>query len=193
MPHAGGGRPGGPFDHGRQQLKLLTDLEITTKAVERTAEAIGSSIAAHEQVEIQRAVQLDLPIVVGKPIPILYMQMDGTGIPVVKKEILGRKRKTDGQPAHPREVKLGCVFTRSGWDEEGYAIRDPDSTPALPGYPMPAARRRQQGTGMRVPSGARRVLTKAVGIIVRQVDQWRAPDLPRLAGLPDDYPQTAFA
>ena len=29
-----------PFDHGRQQLKLLADLEVTTKAVERTAEAI---------------------------------------------------------------------------------------------------------------------------------------------------------
>jgi hypothetical protein len=117
-----------PFDHGRQQLKLLADLEITTKAVERTAEAIGASIAAHEQVEIQRAVQLDLPIVVGEPIPILYVQMDGTGVPVVKKETLGRKGKTDGQPAHTREVKLGCVFTQTGWDEEGYAIRDPEST-----------------------------------------------------------------
>jgi hypothetical protein len=117
-----------PFDHGRQQMKLLADLEVTTKAVERTAEAIGGSIAAHEQVEIQRAVQLDLPIVVGEPIPILYIQLDGTGIPVVKKETLGRKGKTDGQPAHTREVKLGCVFTQTGWDEEGYAIRDPDST-----------------------------------------------------------------
>ena len=116
------------FDHGRQRLKLLADLEITTKAVERTAEAIGGSIAAREQVEMQRAVQLDLPIVVGEPIPILYVQMDGTGVPVVKKETLGRKGKTDGQPAHTREVKLGCVFTQTGWDEEGYAIRDPDST-----------------------------------------------------------------
>jgi hypothetical protein len=117
-----------PFDHGRQQLKLLANLEITTKAVERTAEAIGGDIAAREQGEIQRAIQLDLPIVVGESIPILYVQLDGTGIPVVKKETLGRKGKTDGQPAHTREVKLGCVFTQTGWDEEGYAIRDPDST-----------------------------------------------------------------
>jgi hypothetical protein len=116
------------FDHGRRQLKLLADLEITTKAVERTAEAIGESVAAREQMEIQRAVQLDLPIVVGEPIPILYVQMDGTGVPVVKKETVGRKGKTDGEPAHTREVKLGCVFTQTGWDEEGYPIRDPDST-----------------------------------------------------------------
>lgn len=117
-----------PFDHGREQLKLLADLEVTTKAVERTAEAIGCDIAHREEQEIRRAVQLDLPIVVGKPIPILYIQMDGTGVPVVKKETEGRKGKIDGQPAHTREAKLGCVFTQTAWDQEGFAIRDPDST-----------------------------------------------------------------
>ena len=30
-------------------MKLLADLEVTTKAVERTAEAIGEDIAAREQ------------------------------------------------------------------------------------------------------------------------------------------------
>ena len=117
-----------PFDHGRQQMKLLADLEITTKAVERTAEAIGEDIAAREQQEIQRGMQLDLPMVVGEPVPILYIQMDGTGVPVVKKETAGRQGKTDGQPAHTREVKLGGVFTQTTWDGEGYPIRDPDST-----------------------------------------------------------------
>jgi len=119
---------GTPFDHGRQQMKLLADLEVTAKSVERAAEAVGENVAAREQEEIQRAVQLDLPMVVGQPVPILYVQMDGTGVPVVKKETLGRKGKTDGQPAHTREVKLGCVFTQTTWDQEGYAIRDPDST-----------------------------------------------------------------
>jgi hypothetical protein len=117
-----------PFDQGRQQMKLLADLEVTTKAVERTAEAIGVDIAQGEQQQIQRAVQLDLPIIVGQPVPILYVQMDGTGVPVVKKETEGRKGKTDGHPAHTREAKLGCVFTQTAWDEEGYPIRDPDST-----------------------------------------------------------------
>jgi hypothetical protein len=117
-----------PFEHGREQMKVLADLEVTTKSVERTAEAIGTDIAKREQREIRKAVQLDLPVIVGKPVPILYVQMDGTGVPVVKKETEGRKGKTDGQPAHTREVKLGCVFTQTAWDEEGYAIRDPDST-----------------------------------------------------------------
>jgi hypothetical protein len=116
------------FDHGRQQMKLLADLEVTTKAVERTAEAIGADIAAREQTEIQRAVQLDLPVIIGKPIPILHVQMDGTGVPVVKKETLGRQGKIEGQPSHTREVKVGCVFTQTTWDKEGFAIRDTDST-----------------------------------------------------------------
>ena len=117
-----------PFERGRQQLKLLADLEVTTKAVERTAEAIGGDIARGEQQEIQRTVQLDLPIVIGEPVPILYVQMDGTGVPVVKKETEGRRGKADGKPAYTREAKLGCVFAQTAWDEEGFAIRDPDST-----------------------------------------------------------------
>jgi hypothetical protein len=117
-----------PFDHGRQQMKVLAGLEVTTKSVERTAEAIGADIAQREQTEIQKALQLDLPVVAGEPIPILYVQMDGTGIPVVKKETVGRQGKTEGQPAHTREAKLGCVFTQTTWDQEGYPIRDPDST-----------------------------------------------------------------
>jgi Uncharacterised protein family (UPF0236) len=116
------------FDLGRQQMKLLADLEVTTKSVERTAEAIGADIAQGEQDEIRRAVQLDLPILLAQPVPILYVQMDGTGIPVVKKETVGRQGKTEGQPSHTREVKLGCVFTQTAWDEKGFPIRDPDST-----------------------------------------------------------------
>jgi hypothetical protein len=117
-----------PFDQGREQMKVLAGLEVTTKSVERTAEAIGDDIAQGEQREIQRALQLDLPIVIGEPVPILYVQMDGTAVPVVKKETVGRQGKTDGQAAHTREVKLGCVFTQTSWDKEGYPIRDPDST-----------------------------------------------------------------
>jgi hypothetical protein len=117
-----------PFDHGRQQMKLLADLEVTTKSVERTAEAIGDNIAAREQREIQRAVLLDLPNVLASAVPVLYVQMDGTGIPVVAKETVGRQGKAEGQPTHTREVKLGCVFTQTSCDEEGFPIRDPDST-----------------------------------------------------------------
>ena len=117
-----------PFDQGREQMKVLAGLEVTAKSVERTAEAIGEDIARRQREEMEKAMQLRLPVLMGKPIPVLYVEMDGAGVPVVKKETVGRQGKTDGQPAHTREVKLGCVFTQTSCDKEGYAIRDPDST-----------------------------------------------------------------
>jgi hypothetical protein len=119
---------GAPFHQGREQMKVLAGLEVTAKSVERTAEAIGAHIAQREQAEMQKALQLDLPVMAPEPIPILYVQMDGTGVPVVKKETVGRQGKVPGQPAHTREVKLGCVFTQTTWDGKGYPIRDADST-----------------------------------------------------------------
>ena len=119
---------GAPFNHGREQMKVLAGLEVTAKSVERTAEAVGADLAQREQREIQKALQLDLPAVTGEPMPIVYVQMDGTGIPVVKKETVGRPGKIAGQPAHTREVKLGCVFTQTRWDQKGYPLRDADST-----------------------------------------------------------------
>ena len=116
------------FDQGREQLKLLAGLTVTTKAVERTAEAIGEDIERRQQQELQRALQLELPIPIGPGIPLLYVEMDGTGIPVVRKESEGREGKQDGQPAHTREAKLGCVFSQTTVDEQGYPMRDEAST-----------------------------------------------------------------
>lgn len=117
-----------PFQEGRQLLQLLAGLELTAKSVERSAETIGEDIARRERDEIDRAMQLDLPILFGEAVPVLYVQMDGTGLPVVKRETSGRKGKDPSLPARTREAKLGCVFTQTGWDKEGYAIRDPEST-----------------------------------------------------------------
>jgi hypothetical protein len=117
-----------PFQQGRQQMELLAGLSLTTKAVERTAEAIGEDIEVRQQRELRRALQLELPIPMGPRIPILYVEMDGTGIPVVHKETEGRVGKQDGQLAHTREAKLGCVFTQTTVDEEGYPVRDEAST-----------------------------------------------------------------
>ncbi len=117
-----------PFEQGREQLQVLAGLEVTAKSVERTAETLGAEMVQREQKENEQALQLPLPTVTGEPIPILYVQMDGTGIPVVKKETLGRQGKIAGQPARTRQVKLGCVFTQATWAKDGYPIRDPDST-----------------------------------------------------------------
>ena len=107
---------------------MLAGLELTTKAVERGAEAIGTDLAAREQEQIQRAVQLPLPQVTGADIPILYIEMDGTGVPLVAVETIGRPGKDGAERARTREVKLGCVFTQSRLDTDGRPLRDEAST-----------------------------------------------------------------
>ena len=93
---AGGrGRPRGP-------LCRSSRLAVTTKTVERTAEAIGADIERRQQQERKRAMQLELPILLVPRIPILYVEMDGTGVPVVGKDGEGRagkQRRPAG--AHP--------------------------------------------------------------------------------------------
>ena len=116
------------FEQGREQLEVLAGIEVTAKAVERHAEALGADIGAREQVEIQRAKQLELPVVCTPSAEVLYLEMDGTGVPVVAAETEGRQGKFEGQPARTREVKLGCLFTQTTTDEQGRPLRDEDST-----------------------------------------------------------------
>jgi hypothetical protein len=116
------------FSRGRNQLKWMAGLTVTTKAVERTAEAIGQDILARQQQEIRRAKQLELPVVAGPRIPKMYIQIDGTGVPVTIAETQGRQGKQPGQSAHTREAKLGCVFTQTHTDAEGRPVRDDEST-----------------------------------------------------------------
>lgn len=117
-----------PFAPGRDQRKLLAGLEVTAKAVERTAESIGRDIETRQQKDIHNAKQLHLPAVAGPPLPYLYVQMDGTQVFVVKAETEGRAGRSPGQPARTRECKLGAVFTQTGVDDQGRPVRDEDST-----------------------------------------------------------------
>lgn len=60
--------------------------------------------------------------------PVMYLSGDGTGVPMVPEELVGRKgKRSDGQ-AKTRQVYLGCVFTQHKVDEQGRPVRDWEST-----------------------------------------------------------------
>ncbi len=61
-------------------------------------------------------------------IPVLYIGADGTGVPMIPEELQGRKGKQANGSARTRAAKLGCIFTQTGTDTQGYPVRDPDST-----------------------------------------------------------------
>jgi hypothetical protein len=117
-----------PFAPACEPMKLLAGLDVTAKAIERAAEAIGTQIAQRDTQEIGRAKQLVLPVVSKQNIPKMYVLMDGVQVPVVPAETEGRTGRSEGQRARTRECKLGCVFTQTTVDQDGWAIRDPDST-----------------------------------------------------------------
>jgi hypothetical protein len=62
------------------------------------------------------------------PIPIIYIEVDGTGVPMVAEELAGRAGKQEDGSAKTREVKLGAVFTQTQTDAEGRPVRDHGST-----------------------------------------------------------------
>jgi len=59
---------------------------------------------------------------------VLYVAIDATGVPAIPRETVGRRGKDATGKAKTREAKIGCVFTQTKQDEEGYPIRDEDST-----------------------------------------------------------------
>jgi hypothetical protein len=117
------------FEDGRRDLEFLAGVQVTTKAVERVSEAIGKQIEQQHQREQKQIFSGKVvPFPSQSVIPVLYIAIDGTGVPVVKRETEGRKGKDKTGQAKTREAKLGCVFTQTTVDEEGYAVRDEGST-----------------------------------------------------------------
>ena len=116
------------FEAGRNQLKLLGDLDVTAKAVERYSEGIGADIGRRENDYQRKALGPEPPPLVTEEIGTMYVEMDATSVPMVTREVEDHAGREPGQRARSREAKLGCVFTQTIVDEDGYPIRDEAST-----------------------------------------------------------------
>ena len=114
------------FGLGHDDLYELADIRVSAKEVERVSEMVGGQVEAFHAREAGAA--LSEKLVAIRPIPRMYMCMDGTGVPVVKKETEGRQGKAEDGQAKTREAKLGCIFTQTGVDKEGRPVRDEEST-----------------------------------------------------------------
>jgi len=101
-------------------LTVFTGLKLDSRSFHRLINRL-----THELTE---ALPTLAPTTSTKPIPILYLENDGTGVPSRAEELTGRKGKQPDGSARTREAKLGCVFTQTTTDEDGYPLRDPDST-----------------------------------------------------------------
>lgn len=114
------------FADGRRDLEELAGIIVRTKAVERVAETLGVQVEAVARQEREAA--LAGKVVPLKPIPKLYLAIDGTGVPMVPRETAGRPGKDATGTAKTREAKLGCLFTQTRLDGKGRPLRDEAST-----------------------------------------------------------------
>lgn len=117
-----------PFKEGRDNLKMYAGIEVSAKDVERVAERIGQDMEAWSRREGESLLQGLQAEPLEKTIPILYVCCDGTGVPMTQRELEGRRGKQVDGSALTREVKLGCIFTQTTRDEQGFPVRDPEST-----------------------------------------------------------------
>lgn len=124
------GRVGGKgsFDEGRRDLEELAGITVKTKEVERTSEGVGDRIERMSRQERELIISGKVTPMGAGTIPTMYVAIDGTGVPVVPREVEGRRGKGEDGKAKSREAKLGCVFTQTTVDEKGRPVRDPEST-----------------------------------------------------------------
>jgi hypothetical protein len=82
------------FEIGRQVLRIYSGIEVGAKDVERISEAIGAAILHQEAVERPALLNQRPTPAIAECIPIMYIQCDGTGVPMITKELAGRKGKS---------------------------------------------------------------------------------------------------
>ena len=111
---------------GHEDLNDLADIRVSAKEVERISHMVGDQAEAFHAAEAKAS--LSDKVVPIKSVPMMYVCMEGTGVPVVKKETAGRQGKGEDGQAKTRDAKLGCVFTQTGLDQKGRPVRDDDST-----------------------------------------------------------------
>jgi hypothetical protein len=116
------------FKEGRNDLKIYAGILVSAKDVERVAETIGADMERWSAQQRETLLNQDIPARAERPIPILYISYDGTGVPMIASELEGTKGKQLDGSAKTREVKLGCVFTQTTTDSDGFPIRDPETT-----------------------------------------------------------------
>ena len=100
-------------------LRELAGLAVSSKTVERHAEALGREVARDE-----------CHVIDPEPCEArtLYLGLDGTGVPARKGEVEDRAGKQPDASAKTREAKLAVVWSADTTDKKGHPVRDPGST-----------------------------------------------------------------
>jgi hypothetical protein len=129
-----------PFAAAAKLVGELAGIPLTGRRAGRRAEADGRAAARALQAQAAAITARQvIPLPPPGPAPdMLYIAIDGTGVPMIPAETEGRPGKGEDGKARTREVKLCCCFTQTSLDDEGRPVRDPASSSYLATF-APAA------------------------------------------------------
>jgi hypothetical protein len=117
----------GIYEKAQVHLREAGGIEVEARQIHRVVERIGPDAHTWQQ---KRLITPPAHSAMAKPqpTPVMYVSADGTGIPMRRSDLIGRKGKQPDGSAKTRQVYLGCVFTQHGRDEKGHPVRDYNST-----------------------------------------------------------------
>jgi hypothetical protein len=111
-------------------IAALAGVTLSPRTIERSAEASGAAARATAVAEASAIRERRVTVLppAGPLADMLYVEPDGTGVPVRASETAGRAGKGEDGTAGTREVKLARLFTVSRLDEDGRPVMDPGSS-----------------------------------------------------------------
>jgi len=125
----------GSFEWTSAALADIAEIYVSPKECQRISESAGDAIERKNKERIDAAMIPESPrsnaferVAVVKNDNTLYVELDGTGVPMTRREVTGRAGKQADGSAKTREAKIGCIFTQSAFDDDGNPIRDQSST-----------------------------------------------------------------
>ncbi len=115
-----------PFGKAAGLLADLAGVGVSARTVERSAEASGAAARAAASTESAALRARTIrPLPPPDPVPdMLYVETDGTGVPMRPGQTVGHDGKSEDGVARTREIKLARFFTVSALDDDGYPLMD---------------------------------------------------------------------
>ena len=110
------------YQKAEEHLKDTGGILISARQIQRLVQQVGAAAQTWQEREALK------PLPDTKPVPILYVSADATGVPMRKAELQGRQGKQPDGSAKTRSANLGCVFPQHKTDEKGHPVRDYEST-----------------------------------------------------------------
>jgi len=107
------------YESASQDLLVQAGVTLEGRQIQRLVNLVAPGVAT----QLEQGANTDTAL-----IPILYAEVDGTGVPMIAEELAGRPGKQEDGSAKTREIKLGAIFTQTKTDPEGLPVRDHAST-----------------------------------------------------------------